>query len=71
MAVRKNIQPTRMKRSFFTELRRRNVLRAGAVYAAAVWAFGQGLSQVSPAVGFPDWTTRWFLVAACIGFPFW
>jgi TolB-like protein/Flp pilus assembly protein TadD len=60
-----------MKRSLFAELRRRNVLRAGAFYIAAVWAFGQGLSQFSPALGLPDWATRWFLVAAVVGFPFW
>lgn len=57
--------------SLFAELKRRNVWRAAVVYAAGVWAFGQGLSQFSPALGLPDWTTRWFLVAACIGFPFW
>lgn len=53
------------------ELKRRNVLRAAVLYAGAVWAFGQGLSQFSPALGLPDWVTRWFLVAAVIGFPFW
>ncbi|MGH8233364.1 MAG: tetratricopeptide repeat protein [Rhodanobacteraceae bacterium] len=57
--------------AFFGELKRRNVLRAGALYIAAVWAFGQGLSQFSPAIGLPDWVTRWFLVACVIGFPFW
>ena len=55
----------------FKELKRRNVLRAGVLYAGAVWALGQGLSQFSPALGLPDWVTRWFLVAAAIGFPFW
>jgi TolB-like protein/Tfp pilus assembly protein PilF len=60
-----------MKGGLFAELRRRNVFRAGAFYVAAVWAFGQGLSQFSPALGLPDWATRWFLVAAAIGFPFW
>ncbi|MGB0135251.1 tetratricopeptide repeat protein [Dokdonella sp.] len=55
----------------FSELKRRNVLRAGVLYAGAVWAFGQGLSQFSPALDFPDWTTRWFLIAGAIGFPFW
>lgn len=55
----------------FQELKRRNVLRAGVLYAGAVWAFGQGLSQFSPAIGLPDWATRWFLIAAIIGFPFW
>ena len=57
--------------SLFAELKRRNVLRAGVLYAGTVWAFGQGLSQFSPAIGLPDWATRWFLIAACIGFPFW
>ncbi|MEO6967847.1 MAG: tetratricopeptide repeat protein [Rhodanobacteraceae bacterium] len=59
------------KSSLFAELRRRNVLRAGVLYIGAVWAFGQGLSQFSPAIGLPDWATRWFLIAAVIGFPFW
>jgi len=59
------------KPGFFAELKRRNVLRAGMLYAGAVWALGQGLSQFSPALGLPDWVTRWFLAAAAIGFPFW
>lgn len=41
------------------------------LYAGAVWAFGQGLSQFSPALGMPDYATRWFLIAAAIGFPLW
>ena len=60
-----------MKRSLFSELRRRNVFRAGAFYIAATWALAQGISQLGPAIGLPDWTTRWFLVAAVVGFPFW
>jgi TolB-like protein len=59
------------RRSFFAELKRRNVLRAAVLYAGAAWAFGQGLSQFSPALGLPDYATRWFLIAAVIGFPFW
>ncbi|HET7557967.1 MAG TPA: hypothetical protein VFK08_07810, partial [Rhodanobacteraceae bacterium] len=58
-------------RDLLAELRRRNVLRAGLLYAGAVWASAQGISQLSPAVGLPGWSTRWFLIAACIGFPFW
>jgi TolB-like protein/Tfp pilus assembly protein PilF len=61
----------RMKPSLFAELRRRNVFRAAAFYIAAVWALAQGIAQLGPAVNAPDWTTRWFLVAAAIGFPFW
>jgi TolB-like protein/lipoprotein NlpI len=60
-----------MKRSLYSELKRRNVIRAAVLYIGAVWAFGQGLSQFSPALGLPDWATRWFLVAAAIGFPLW
>ena len=45
--------------------------RAVALYIGAVWAFGQGLSQFSPALGLPDYATRWFLIAAATGFPFW
>lgn len=60
-----------MMRSVLAELRRRNVFRAALLYLGAVWAFGQGLSQFSPALGLPDWATRWFLVAAAVGFPFW
>ncbi|OOG53832.1 hypothetical protein B0E47_11515 [Rhodanobacter sp. B05] len=59
------------KPSFFAELKRRNVLRAGVLYAGAVWALAQGIAQLGPSVGAPDWVTRWFLIAAVIGFPFW
>src|SRR5690348_777627 len=57
--------------NLFEELNRRNVLRAGILYAGAVWALSQGIAQLSPALGLPDWATRWFLIAAAIGFPFW
>ncbi|MBS0192969.1 MAG: tetratricopeptide repeat protein [Proteobacteria bacterium] len=58
------------KPSFLAELKRRNVLRAAALYIGAAWALAQGVSQLSPALGLPDWVTRWFLIAAAIGFPF-
>jgi TolB-like protein/Flp pilus assembly protein TadD len=57
--------------SFFAELRRRNVIRAVVLYIGGVWALAQGISQLGPSVGAPDWATRWFLVAAAIGFPIW
>jgi TolB-like protein/Flp pilus assembly protein TadD len=59
------------KPSFFAELKRRNVLRAAVFYVGAVWALAQGISQLGPSIGAPEWATRWFLVAAVIGFPFW
>ncbi|OOG58468.1 hypothetical protein B0E47_04405 [Rhodanobacter sp. B05] len=55
----------------FEELKRRNVLRAAALYAGAVWALAQGISQLGPPLGAPAWITRWFVIAACVGFPFW
>ena len=57
--------------AFFSELKRRNVLRAGVLYIGAAWALAQGIAQLGPVLGAPDWSTRWFLVAAAIGFPFW
>ncbi|MEO7050899.1 MAG: tetratricopeptide repeat protein, partial [Rhodanobacter sp.] len=57
--------------AFFSELKRRNVLRAGAFYAAAVWALAQGLAQLLPVFNAPNWITQWFVIACVIGFPFW
>jgi TolB-like protein len=57
--------------SFFVELQRRNVLRAGVLYAGAVWALAQGIAQLGPFFAAPEWTVRWFVIAAIIGFPFW
>src|SRR5690349_8100308 len=57
--------------NFFAELKRRNVIRAAILYLGAVWALAQGISQLGPSLGAPEWATRWFLVAAAIGFPFW
>jgi lysylphosphatidylglycerol synthetase-like protein (DUF2156 family) len=57
--------------AFFSELKRRNVLRAGAFYVAAVWALSQGLAQLLPVFDAPNWVTRWFIIACVIGFPFW
>ncbi len=57
-------------KSFIAELRRRNVFRAGALYVASVWAIAQGIAQLGPSVGAPEWATRWFIVAAVIGLPF-
>jgi adenylate cyclase len=60
-----------MKRSLFSELKRRNVLRAAAFYIAAVWALAQGIAQLAPLFGDYTWGARWFVIAGVIGFPFW
>lgn len=59
------------QRSLFSELRRRHVLRAAVLYAGAVWAVAQGVAQLGPPLGAPEWITPWFLVASAVGFPFW
>jgi TolB-like protein len=59
------------KRSFLTELKRRNVLRAGVLYIGAVWALAQGIAQLAPVFGAPGWIARWFVIAAAVAFPFW
>ncbi|HJT97042.1 MAG TPA: hypothetical protein VJ696_01905 [Rhodanobacteraceae bacterium] len=56
-------------RTFVLELRRRNVIRAGAFYAASAWLVVQIATQVFPFFNVPTWTVRWIVVAALIGFP--
>jgi TolB-like protein/Tfp pilus assembly protein PilF len=59
------------KRSLLAELQRRNVLRAGVLYAGAVWALAQGLAQLLPLFGDYGWIARWFVIVGIVGFPFW
>ncbi|MBN8735510.1 MAG: hypothetical protein J0H27_04490 [Xanthomonadales bacterium] len=59
------------KPSLFAELKRRNVLRAAVLFIGAAWALAQGIAQLGPPLGAPEWITRWFVIAAIIAFPFW
>jgi hypothetical protein len=54
----------------FAELKRRNVLRSGAFYAASAWLLVQVATQVFPFFHIAEWVVRWIVVAAAIGFPF-
>ena len=54
---------------FISELRRRNVLRVAAFYAAAGWLLVQVATQVFPFFDIPNWTVRLVVVAAILGFP--
>jgi TolB-like protein/Tfp pilus assembly protein PilF len=56
--------------SFFAELKRRNVYRAAAFYAAAGWLLVQIATQVFPIFDVPTWTMRLVVVAVIVGFPF-
>jgi TolB-like protein/Tfp pilus assembly protein PilF len=57
--------------NFFAELKRRNVLRAAAFYAASSWLLVQVATQVFPFFHISEWVVRWIIVAAAVGFPFW
>lgn len=56
--------------SLFSELKRRNVFRAAAFYAAAAWLVVQIATQVFPVFSLPDWVARLVVIAVIIGFPF-
>lgn len=56
--------------SFMLQLRRRNVLRAAAFYAASMWLLVQVATQVFPFFHVADWVVRWIVIAAVAGFPF-
>ena len=56
--------------NFFAELKRRNVFRAAAFYAAAAWLLVQVATQVFPLFHVAEWILRAIVVAAVIGFPF-
>ena len=56
--------------NFFAELKRRNVLRAGAFYAACTWLLVQVATQVFPFFHIAEWVVRLIVIASIIGFPF-
>ena len=56
--------------NFFAELKRRNVLRVGAFYAAAGWLLVQIATQVFPFFDIANWVVRLVVVAVIVGFPF-
>ncbi|MBX6365553.1 MAG: tetratricopeptide repeat protein, partial [Gemmatimonadetes bacterium] len=60
-----------MPRSLLSELKRRNVWRAAALYAAAAWLLVQVATQVFPFFDVPAWVVRAIIVASVLGFPFW
>ena len=60
-----------MKRSLLGELKRRNVLRAAALYLASAWLVVQIVTQIFPVYSLPAWTMRWVIGALAFGFPFW
>jgi TolB-like protein len=55
--------------NLFAELKRRNVLRAAAFYAASAWLLVQVATQVFPFFHIAEWVVRWIVLAALLGFP--
>jgi TolB-like protein len=56
-------------RSFFGELKRRNVYKVAVAYAVAGWALAQGIAQVFPVFDIPNWAVRLIVLGIVIGFP--
>ena len=56
--------------SFWAELRRRNVLRVGIAFLAAVWVLIQVADTLLPVVNAPAWILQALVLASAIGFPF-
>jgi hypothetical protein len=56
-------------KSFFGELKRRNVYKVAVAYVVAGWALSQGIAQVFPVFDIPNWAVRLIVLAIVIGFP--
>jgi adenylate cyclase len=56
------------KPSFFTELKRRNVIRMAGLYLVGAWLLVQVSGTVLPMFGAPDWLPRSIVILLAIGF---
>jgi len=56
------------KPSFFSELKRRNVVRMAGLYLVGAWLLTQVASTVLPMFGAPDWLPRSLVMLLAIGF---
>src|SRR6266487_5766789 len=56
-------------KSFFGELKRRNVYKVAVAYIVAGWALSQGIAQVFQVFDVPNWIVRLIVVLIVIGFP--
>src|SRR5437763_1122110 len=65
VAQRNSVNP----RSFFAELKRRNVYKVAVAYAVAGWALAQGIAQVLPVFDIPNWVIRLIVVLIITGLP--
>jgi TolB-like protein/Flp pilus assembly protein TadD len=56
-------------RTFFTELKRRNVYKVAVAYAVAGWLLIQIATQVFPFFEIPNWAVRLVVLVLILGFP--
>jgi TolB-like protein len=56
-------------RSFFGELKRRNVYKVAVAYAVVAWLLMQIASQIFPFFEIPNWAVRLVVLLLIIGFP--
>jgi len=56
-------------KTFFTELRRRKVIRVAIVYIIVAWIVVEAASVVLPGLLLPEWSERLVLAMAILGFP--
>src|SRR5881398_2823506 len=56
-------------RSFFAELKQRNVYKVGIAYALVAWLLMQVASQIFPFFEIPNWAVRLVVLLLVIGFP--
>src|SRR5205809_4795597 len=53
---------------FFTELKRRNVIRMAGLYLVGAWLLTQVASTVLPMFGAPEWLPRSIVILLALGF---
>jgi TolB-like protein/Tfp pilus assembly protein PilF len=56
-------------KTFFAELKRRNVYKVAVAYIVGGWALAQGLAQVLPVFSVPNWVTQLLVVLIILGLP--
>jgi TolB-like protein/predicted Zn-dependent protease len=57
------------KRSFLSELKRRNVYKVAVAYAIVGWLLVQVATQVFPFLEIPNWVVRLVIALVAVGFP--
>ena len=56
-------------KTFFGELKRRNVYKVAFAYIVAGWALAQGIAQVFPVFDVPNWIIRLIVLLVILGLP--